>query len=325
MRAERLLSIMMSLQLRGRMTAEALARQLEVSARTIYRDVEALSRVGVPIYAERGRSGGLALMEGYQTELTGLSGDEAHALPFASIGHAAAALGLTALAESARLKVFAALPKSARARARHTGECFHLDPTEWYRRPVTPEHLKEIASAVWSRHLIEIDYESWQTRGTRTVEPLGLVLKAGSWYLVARHRKFERIYKLAGVRAARILQREFVRPCDFDLATVWSGEVARFEASLRKATAQIRIASSAMSRVDRLGADAAESILAALPDEHGWRRALIWIESVGHAAGLLLGFGDEVEVISPEALRKELALRAARVAAQYGATATRKS
>src|SRR5467141_161912 len=107
MRADRLLSILMSLQVRGRVTAEALARQFEVSPRTIYRDVEALSRAGVPIYAERGRSGGLALTDGYRTELTGLSGDEAQALPFASIGHAAAALGLTALAEAARLKVFA--------------------------------------------------------------------------------------------------------------------------------------------------------------------------------------------------------------------------
>jgi predicted DNA-binding transcriptional regulator YafY len=322
MRADRLLSILMSLQVRGLVTAQALARQLEVSTRTIYRDVEALSRSGVPIYAERGRSGGLALIEGYRTELTGLSGDEAQSLPFASIGIAAAALGLTTSAEAARLKVLAALSKSGRERARRADECFHLDPADWYRRPATPPYLKEIASAVWSRHIVEIDYEGWQSRRTRAVEPLGLVLKAATWYLAARHRKAVCIYRLASVLGVRVLPQVFARPRNFSLARAWSDEVARFEASLRKARADIRVASSAMSRVERLGADAAESILAAEPDADGWRRASIWIESVSHAAGLLLGFGSEIEVLSPPALREELAARAARVAALYAAAAT---
>jgi predicted DNA-binding transcriptional regulator YafY len=321
MRADRLLSILMNLQLRGRLSAESLARQLEVSIRTIYRDVEALSRAGVPIYAERGRSGGLALTDGYQTELTGLTGDEAEALPFAGIRTAAAALGLAGSTDVARLKVLAALSKSGRERARRTGECFHLDAADWYHRPATPRHLKEIASAVWSRHAIEIDYDSWQARRVRTVEPLGLVLKAGTWYLVARRRKAARVYRLASVLAVRVLPRLFVRPRNFDLATVWADEVTRFETSRRKAMADIHVAPSAMSRVDRLGADAAESIQAARPDEDGWRRASIWIESVNHAAGLLLGFGSDIEVSSPQTLRDEIATRASRVAALYGAAA----
>lgn len=321
MRADRLLSILMSLQVRGRVTAAALATQLEVSTRTIYRDVEALSRAGVPIYAECGRSGGLSLTDGYRTELTGLSADEAEALPFAGIGAAAAALGLAASAETARLKVLAALSKSGSERARRSVECFHLDPAEWYRRQVAPQYLKGIAAAVWSRNFVEIDYESWRSRRRRTVEPLGLVLKAATWYLVARSQKTVCIFRLASVRGLRILPRTFMRPRNFVLAKVWADEVARFEASLRKARAEIRVASSAMSRVDRLGADAAESILAARPDQDGWRRAFIWIESVSHAAGLLLGFGDEIEVISPETLRAELATRATRVAALYGAAA----
>src|SRR5882672_2285195 len=203
MRADRLLSILMSLQVRGRVSAAGLAKQLEVSTRTIYRDGDALGRSGVPIYAERGRSGGLALTDGYRTELTGLSRQEAQALPFAGIGTAAAALGLTTAAQAAHLKVLAALSKSGREQARRTGDRFHLDPADWYRRQAAPRYLQEIASAVWSAHAIEIDYESWQSRRMRIVEPLGLVLKAATWYLVARHRKTPSIYRLSSVLGVR--------------------------------------------------------------------------------------------------------------------------
>lgn len=317
MRADRLLSILMTLQLRLQTTAGELAKQLEVSERTIYRDIQALEGAGVPIITDRGRSGGFRLMGGYQTKLTGLSSQEAEALPFAEIGVAASALGLDAAAEAARLKVFAALPALGRERALRASERFHLDPAEWYQRPATPACLKPLAAALWADQAVEMDYESWRGRKWRVVEPLGLVLKAGTWYMVAGERKRNAIYRVESIHAIRVLPERRTQRRNFHLARVWQQEVARFEANLRRARATIRIHDAAMARVNRLGADAAEAIRAAKPDAKGWRTAIIWIESLQLAAGLLLAFDSDIEVLSPEALRRELAMRARRVAALY--------
>jgi predicted DNA-binding transcriptional regulator YafY len=317
MRADRLLSILMTLQLRRLIPANELAKQMEVSTRTIYRDIDALCRSGVPIVAERGRSGGIRLVEGYQTKLTGLSAEQAQALPFASIGLAAAALGLADTAEAARLKVLAALPLAGRERAYEVSRRFYLDPTDWYRRSATPRHLRTVAEAVWAGRVVELDYESWRARGSRVVDPLGLVLKGGHWYLVGRRRERVSIYRLGNVHGVRVLPRTYVQPRAFNLARVWQEQVTRFEASLRRAKAYIRIADRAMSRVDRLGAEAADAIHASKPDQRGWRQATIWIESVDHAAGMLLGFGGDIEVLAPEGLRFELAKRAGCVCALY--------
>ena len=320
MRADRILSILMMLQLRPRTTARELAQQLEVSERTIYRDIEALERSGVPIITDRGRSGGLRLMDGYQTKLTGLTAEEAEALPFAQLGIAASALGLGGAAQAARLKIFAALPASERHRAMQASERFHLDPVEWYQTSPTPQCLKELSAAVLADHAVAIEYESWHARKVRVVEPLGLVLKAGAWYMVARHRKRCSIYRVDNIHSIRILPGRKVGHRNFQLALAWQQEVARFEASLRRMRATIRINDSALSRVNRLGADAAEAIRGATPDRNGWREVTIWIESVPYAAGLLLGFASEVEVLSPESLREELRSRAMRVAALYTRT-----
>jgi predicted DNA-binding transcriptional regulator YafY len=318
MRADRLLTLLMILQLRGRTTAGELSRQLEVSVRTIFRDIEALVRSGVPINADRGRTGGVRLAHGYQTRRTGLSTDEAQALPFASIAVAAAALGFAGTAESARLKVLAALPPAASEQAYLASERFYLDPADWYRRSVTPQHLRAIAAAVWAGQAVQMDYESWRGRVRRLVEPLGLVLKAGTWYMVGRRARHVSIYRVESVRNVRMLPSKYLQPRNFDLAAIWQKEVSRFETSLRRMKATIRVAESAMSRIDRLGANAAEGIRFARPDQAGWRLAAIWIESINHAAGMLLGFGSEIEVIAPQSLRLELSKRAAQVCALYG-------
>jgi predicted DNA-binding transcriptional regulator YafY len=319
MRADRLLSILMTLQRRGRVTAAALAAQLEVSTRTIYRDVDALSGAGIPIVTERGPSGGLSLLAGFRTDLTGLSVDEVVALPFMGLGQVASALGLSAAAQLARSKLLAALPPSGRERAGRASDCFHLDAVDWYRRAPTPPTLRAVAAAVWAAQRIDIDYESWQGRRRRVVEPLGLVLKAGHWYLVARTqaRSSPAIYRLSSIFAAQGLPEHFARPAQFNLAKTWQDQVSLFEASLRRERATIRLSAQAMSRADRLGAEAAEAIHAAAPDKKGWRRARIWIEGVNHAASLLLGFGTDVEVLAPAALRREIAQRAARVYSMY--------
>jgi len=224
---------------------------------------------------------------------------------------------LDAAAEAARLKVLAALPALGRERAVRASERFHLDPAEWYQRPAAPACLKPLATAILADQAVAIDYESWRGRKVRVVEPLGLVLKAGAWYMVARNRKRYAIYRVESIHAIRVLQERRVERRHFHLARVWQQEVSRFETSLRRAPATIRIHDAAMSRISRLGADAADAIRAARPDAEGSRTATIWIESLHHAAGLLLGFDSDIEVLSPEALRRELAVRAGRVAALY--------
>ena len=183
MRASRLLSILITLQLRGRVTAGALAERFEVSKRTILRDMDELSAAGVPVYAERGANGGFALLDGYRTDLTGLDDAERDALFLVGLPHAASDLGRDREASSARLKLAAAVERGPGASDR-----FHLDPDNWYHRQTPPPHLRRVAEAVWNERRIEIDYESWSRRAWRTLDPLGLVLKAGEWYLVAAGR-----------------------------------------------------------------------------------------------------------------------------------------
>jgi predicted DNA-binding transcriptional regulator YafY len=179
--------------------------------------------------------------------------------------------------------------------------------------------LRAVAAAVWADYAVAIDYESWRGRAVRVVEPLGLVLKAGTWYMVARYRKRCAIYRVENIHGIRTLEERKVQRRSFHLARVWQSEVSRFEAGLRRATATIRVHDRAMSRISRLGANAAEAIRAAKPDSEGWRTAVIWMESLQNAAGLLLGFDSDIEVLSLEALRREMATRARRVAALYQA------
>ena len=214
MRASRLLSILITLQLRGRVSARVLAERFEVSKRTILRDMDELSAAGVPVYAERGAQGGFALLDGFRTDLTGLDGAEREALFLVGLPDAAADLGLGPPAASARLKLAAAVEgKSSRA-----AERFHLDPSDWSRRGRPAPHLRMIAEAVWNGRRVRIDYESWQRRGWRTVDPLGLVLKAGEWYLVAGGARGPTIHRMAAIHSVEPLEQLVTRPKAFDLA-----------------------------------------------------------------------------------------------------------
>lgn len=317
MRASRLLSILITLQVRGRVTAQALAEAFEVSVRTIYRDIDELSAAGAPVYADRGPGGGFQLLEGYRTRLTGLSAPEAEALLLMGLPGPADDLGLAEPAAAARMKLLAALPPSAGAGAMKVAERFHLDPLEWFRRASPPPNLAAAAQAVWQGRRIEIGYESWKATVRRRLDPLGLVVKAGSWYLVARFGQHPRTYRLSNVLDIAVLDETFERPEGFDLARHWRAEVERFEAGLRRETAVVRVHTRALSRLDRLGADFSEPIRAAAADAAGWRQAEVPIEGAGHAASLLLGFGDAIEVVSPPALREALARMAAAVSALY--------
>ncbi len=317
MRASRLLTILISLQLRGRVTAQALADQLEVSRRTIYRDIDELSAAGVPVYADRGPSGGFALLDGFRTELTGLTQAETEALLLAGVPAAAADLGLAGAASAVRVKLLASAPGPGREGARRVADRFHLDPMDWYRRARAPTHLQAIARCVWEDRRVEVTYQSWNRTSRAVVDPLGLVLKAGRWYMVGRRGGRTGTYRLDKVLGVAPGE-PFTRPEPFDLARFWQGSVTRFEAGLRRGTATLRASPDSLDLLDRLGDDMAEPLRAATPGADGWRQATVPIEGVGHAAGLLLGLADAVEVLSPPELRAELARRARRVLGLYG-------
>src|SRR4029079_5330122 len=181
-RASRLVNLLLLLQSRGGMTAAQLADELEVSVRTIHRDVEELSAAGVPIFAERGPLGGIRLVDGYRTRLTGMTADEAEALFLSGLPGPAAQLGLGTVVAAAQLKVMAALPPELRSRASRLVERFHLDATGWFHSSDAVPHLSTVAEAVWAGRRVLIQYERGDQRIERDVGPLGLVLKAGVWY-----------------------------------------------------------------------------------------------------------------------------------------------
>jgi predicted DNA-binding transcriptional regulator YafY len=322
MRASRLLSILITLQTHGRVTAAALAARFEVSQRTIYRDVDALSAAGVPIYADRGPGGGFALLDGYRTRLTGLTAAEAEAVLLMGLSGPLDDLGLGEAASAARLKLVAALPPAAGDSARRVGDRFHLDPVDWYRRAAPPAQLAIVATALWAERRLAIRYESWKGEVARTIDPLGLVLKAAQWYLVARADGDMRTYRVARILVAELLEQRFERPADFDLAGHWQREVARFEAELKQDRAEILVHPEAIAAIDRLGADVAQIVRAAQADADGARRVTIPIEGVAYTASLLLGFGNRIEVLAPEPLRAELGASAARIASLYREQAT---
>jgi predicted DNA-binding transcriptional regulator YafY len=229
MRASRLVQLLLMLQARGRVTAAVLAEELEVSERTIHRDVDALSAAGVPIYAERGPHGGIQLVDGYRTRLTGLTGDEAEALFLSGIPGPAAELGLGTVVAAARLKVLASLPSELRARASRLVERFHLDASGWFQTGETAPHLAVMADAVWEARRMRIRYRRGDSGVDRVIDPLGLVLKAGIWYVVASTDGQVRTYRARRILAAEPTGESFARPAAFDLAAHWTESIAAYE------------------------------------------------------------------------------------------------
>ncbi len=321
MRASRLLSILMLLQTRGRMTAPALAAEAEVSIRTIYRDIDQLSAAGVPVYAERGRDGGFALLDGWRTRLTGLTAPEAQALFLAGLPGPATELGLGDVMQAAQLKLLAALPAEWQADVRRVSSRFHLDPAGWFNAPTPVNHLPAIAEAVWTDRRIRVRYESWKDVRDREVEPLGLVLKAGNWYLAALSEGKLRTFRLSSIQKLTVLETGFKRPPDFNLAQYWVQSAQRFEAGIYRDSAVLRVSPQGLKHLQRMPPAIAEAATrtAEAPDAQGWVRVVIPIESVEYAAHDLLRLRAEAEVLAPPALRERLADTAQRLAALYAA------
>lgn len=322
MRASRLLSILILLQMRGRVSAEILAEEFEVSARTIYRDIDHLSAAGVPVYAERGRNGGFALAEGYRTRLTGMTQSEAEALAFAGLPDAAGELGVGDALAAGQLKLFAALSADAGASAKKVAEKFHLDTIDWFRRAAPPDALPAVAAALWREKKIRVRYESWKGVSERTLSPFGLVLKAGQWYLVAADdaKDGARTFRVGAIETVSVLESNAARPPKkFRLADHWRESSRAFEASLDKGTAVLRVTEAGLNGLWRIGAHVGEAAekTQKKDEKRGWLRVEIPIESIELAARELRRLGPEVEALAPEDLRAQLKRDALKVAALY--------
>jgi predicted DNA-binding transcriptional regulator YafY len=302
MRATRLVSLLLLLQTRGQLTAAELADRLTVSVRTVHRDVESLADAGVPVEAVRGPAGGYRLAGGYRTRLTGLNADEAEAL---FVGGPAAELGLGEELAAARLKVLAAMPSELQERAARAARLFHLDTRGWFRAGDRVPHLPTIASALWSGCRLRLRYREGPRTVQRTVDPLGLVLKGGAWYLVARRSAGMRVYRVSRVASARPLQQSVERPPGFDLATFWSEWSRAFEEGRPRVEVTVRVS---------------EDVRRRLPEERRIEpdgRVVVTFESLGDAYRQLLGFGADAEVLEPAELRDRIRETAAELAAVY--------
>lgn len=323
MRASRLVSLLLLLQLRGRRTAQELADELEVSVRTIYRDAEALLQAGVPITATAGRDGGYELLHGFRIRLTGLTAAEAEAMVLAGLPRAAAQLGLGAELAAAQLKVQAELPPELRDRWVRLRERFHLDAAGWYRDAEDPPLLGAVADAVLRQRRLRVTYRRW--REPEVVEaclhPHGLVLKAGTWYLVAaaEDRPGPRTYRVDQVLHAELLDGPGLRPADFDLAAWWTDHVRGLAERLRQGTAEVRL--SPRGRELLAAAPGTTTAVGGPGSFHreadGSWRTTIAIESEDHAVATLLALGAEVEVLSPPELRARMRDTARALAARY--------
>lgn len=314
MKSARLVSILLLLQTRGRMTAAQLAEELEVSVRTVYRDVDALHTAGVPLYGDAGHAGGYQLLDGYRLRLTGLTEGEAEALFLAGVPGPAAELGLGSVLAAAQLKVRAALPGELRAHADRISGRFHLDAPGWYADADETPYLPAVADAVWNSRVLHIRYRRWRepTDVERRLEPYGLVLKAGRWYVVAgpgpRTFRVDQILELAAS------DEEFTRPQDFGLAAYWTAYQRDFHDRLHQAEALVRFAPG----VQLTGPAARAAEANGRPDQDGWIQATVPIESIGHAHAEFLRLGTDIEVLAPAELRERIARTVVELAERYG-------
>ncbi|MEV7086676.1 WYL domain-containing protein [Streptomyces sp. NPDC093085] len=356
MRAARLIKMVLLLQSRPSMTAGELARELEVSERTITRDAQALSEAGVPVYANRGRSGGYRLVGGYRTRLTGLARGEAEALFLSGVPGALREMGLDDISSAARLKVSAALLPSLRDAPESAAQRFHLDAPGWYQEPQTPELLPVIAEAVWDDRLVAACYLRRDAEVTRELAPYGLVLKAGVWYLCARARELGgagdvggagslggaedgagtegtyragtdgtyRVYRVDRFQAVNLLEERFSREQCFDLPAFWEERAAEFARSLLHTEIEVRLSPEGARRLPYVADSAAarQAIEAAGPadpaDEQGRITVRLPVESEEVAYAQLLTLGPEAEVLAPDSLRRRFARAAARMTDLYG-------
>ncbi|MBL1078495.1 YafY family transcriptional regulator [Nocardia sp. 2] len=322
MRADRLVSMVLLLRQHGQLSAAALARELEVSTRTVLRDIEALSAAGVPVYAERGRHGGFALLPGFRTELTGLNHDEALALLVAGSRRGAQTFGLAPALASAMRKVVDALPESYRATAADAAERLLIDPeTDLLARRLTPEEVPdavaaEVRRAVFAGHKLRIHYAAAdQPAQWRTIDPIGLVTARGQAYLLATRSGADRTYRLSRILAAQELDEPAQRPDRVDLGRAWQERSTRFRTGGDQVTVRLRLHPSRRGEL----AGTALAILTEEPDADDWLMLEATFQDSRHAEWALWQLATQAEALAPQWLRTALHDRATAMAARYRA------
>ena len=310
MRADRLISLLMLLQTNGRMTADDLAQRLEVSPRTIYRDLDALSGAGVPVYAERGPHGGCMLMESYRTTLTGLNEKEVQALFMFTVPGLLADLGADKASEAALLKLTASLPAPFQQDAAFVQERLHLDPAAWFQPDEAVPFLPLLQTAVWQNRRFRMTYRRGDGQWVkRLLDPYGLVAKASVWYVVgAIYGGMTQVYRVSRIMEGALTESQFARPDDFDLADFWQQWRSRFEAQQNSLTVTLRVASGSEPLLARLFGEGIFASLQTSPDkmDAGHTVIALTFDSVETACRQLLGLGTAVEVLTPLALRQML-------------------
>lgn len=318
MRADRLLSILLLLQVHRRLTARDLATRLEVSERTIHRDMEALSAAGFPVFAERGIGGGWMLVEGYKTNLTGLNRDEIQALFLTKPLRLLADLGLKKASDAAFIKLSAALPAAHRDNAEQARQRIHIDATGWNHSTESIQFLPVLQEAVWQERKLRFTYQ----RGggcdsvERLADPLGLVAKGSAWYLAAAVDGEIRSYRVSRVVNAELTDDPCIRPDGFDLAGYWEQSTVKFKAQLPQYTATVRVHPDVFPRL-RFAGRFARIGQAEPPDADGWIRVSLRFDVEEMAVEWALSFGSNMEVIEPPALREQVIAAAEGVLAFY--------
>ncbi|MBN1888649.1 MAG: WYL domain-containing protein [Thermoflexales bacterium] len=323
MRADRLLSLLMLLQARGQMTAQELAGQLEVSVRTIYRDIEALSTAGVPVYAERGPGGGCSLIDGYRTSLTGLDASEVRALFMLSIPASLDELGAGRELKSALLKLAAALPAARHQDEERVRQRIYLD---WSVEGQTKEpvpHLQTMQQAVWEDRVLHLAYHlqigPHALSFKRQVDPYGLVARAGIWHLVCAGDGRMRVYRVSRVLDARITDERFERPADFDLVAFWKAWRAGQAENRLPYLVEARVSPQLVPLLPLYLGESIHKVIAQAgsPDAEGWVTLTLAFDSLEHARERLLEMGGAIQVMEPEALRNSVIDFAAQITALY--------
>ena len=320
MKSDRLLAILLLLQARGRMSARELAGELEVTERTIYRDLSALSTAGVPVYAERGRNGGCALLAGYRTDLSGLTATEARAL--FTFGGRGSPAGEEADLRQALRKLLTALPASQRPAAEAARDRTVVDARGWHQGEETTPALDEIREAVWQTRRLRLTYRGSDDPGGReyTADPYGLLVKAGRWYLIAGVDREPRVFRVSRVDSARMLDEKADRPAGLNLERLWRELRERFEERGPGTTVRLRVRQREAARLTRiigrqLTVPAPDPL--PRPDEDGWVHLDLRFVALGAARATLAGFGGDVEVLGPARLRCDLVALARELLARY--------
>jgi predicted DNA-binding transcriptional regulator YafY len=322
MRSARLLAMLLRLQRTGPATAGTLAAELEVSERTVYRDVATLQAAGVPLWTETGPHGGIRLLEGWRSPIDGFTAAETVALTLGPAG--AADLGLGAVLTAARSKLRSSAPDAPgppgrQADLAHITERFLLDAPGWFHHADANTALATVAEAVWDGCRLDIGYDTRGRTVERRLDPLGLVLKAGTWYLVAAHHEQPRTYRVSRIRHAAVLPEPGWRPEGFDLADWWAASAVEFDLAIRPLATHLRLGPDAVRLMARAvpGSATRVALDAGTVSEDGWTEIELPVESVPIAVTQLAGIPD-VEVLAPAELRTALAAHGESMAALNG-------